>query len=43
MASTTMDPELQRHYQAWVGFTRFMRYVTAAVVITLALLGYFLA
>jgi hypothetical protein len=42
MALTTMDPEFARHYQAWVGFTRLMRYVLAAVVITLALLGYFL-
>ena len=42
MALTTMDPELARHYQTWVGFTRLMRYVLAAVVITLALLGYFL-
>lgn len=43
MALTTMDPDLQRHYQTWIGFTRFMRYLIAAVVITLALLGYFLA
>lgn len=42
MALTTMDPELARHYQTWVGFTRLMRYVLVAVVITLALLGYFL-
>lgn len=42
MALTVTDPELQRHYQTWIGFTRFMRYLTAAVVITLALLGYFL-
>lgn len=43
MALTTMDPDLRRHYQTWIGFTRFMRYLIAAVVITLALLGYFLA
>ncbi len=42
MALTTMDPELQRHYQTWIGFTRLMRWVLALVVITLALLGYFL-
>jgi hypothetical protein len=42
MALTTMDPELQRHYQTWVGFTRLMRYVLAVVVIIVALLGYFL-
>ena len=42
MALTTMDPELARHYQTWVGFTRLMRYVLAAVIITLVLLGYFL-
>jgi hypothetical protein len=43
MALTTTDPEFVRHYQTWVGFTRLMRYVLAAVVITVALLGYFLA
>ncbi len=42
MALTTMDPELARHYQSWIGFTRLMRYMIAAVVIILALLGYFL-
>ena len=42
MALTTMDPELARHYQAWVRFTRLMRWVLAAVVIVVALLGYFL-
>lgn len=42
MALTTMDPELARHYQSWVGFTRLMRYMLATVVIILALLGYFL-
>lgn len=41
MALTTMDPELARHYQSWIGFTRLMRYMIAAVVIILALLGYF--
>ncbi|MGH7045689.1 MAG: hypothetical protein ACREE2_04780 [Stellaceae bacterium] len=43
MALTTMDPDLARHYQTWIGFTRFMRYVIVVVVITLALLGHFLA
>jgi hypothetical protein len=42
MATTTMDPMLQDHYRTWVGFTRLMRYVLAAVIITLALLSYFL-
>lgn len=43
MALTTTDPELERHYQSWIGFIRFMRYMLAVVIITLALLGYFLA
>jgi hypothetical protein len=43
MALTTMDPEFDRHYQSWIGFTRFMRYMLVLVVMTLALLGYFLA
>jgi hypothetical protein len=42
MALSTIDPELERHIQSWVAFTRFMRYMLAVVVITLALLGYFL-
>ncbi len=42
MAATTMDPLLAEHYRTWVGFTRLIRYVIAALVIMLALMGYFL-
>ena len=41
-ATSTMDPMLAEHYRTWVGFTRLIRYVIAALVIILALLGYFL-
>jgi hypothetical protein len=40
--TTTTDPLLAEHYRTWVGFTRLMRYVLAAVIIIVALLGYFL-
>jgi hypothetical protein len=43
MAASTTDPFLAEHYRTWVGFTRLIRYVLAALVITIALLGYFLA
>jgi Bacterial aa3 type cytochrome c oxidase subunit IV len=42
MATSAMDPMLAEHYRTWVGFTRLIRYVIAAVIIILALLGYFL-
>lgn len=42
MATSTMDPMLADHYRTWVGFTRLIRYVLAAIIIMLALLGYFL-
>jgi len=31
------DPELQRHRQTWIGFTRFLR--IALVVVVLILIG----
>jgi hypothetical protein len=31
------DPELQRHRQTWIGFTRFMR--ATLVVVVLILIG----
>ena len=40
--AATMDPLLAEHYRTWVGFTRLIRYVIAALIIILALLGYFL-
>ncbi len=30
-----IDPELERHRQGWIGFTRLMKYALAAVVIIL--------
>jgi hypothetical protein len=42
MAASTSDPLLAEHYRTWVGFTRLMRYVLAAVIITLVLLATFL-
>jgi hypothetical protein len=42
MASTTMDPELARHYQTWLGFTRLIRNALILIVIILAGLAYFL-
>ncbi len=42
MAAATMDPLLAEHYRTWVGFTRLIRYVIGALVIILALMGYFL-
>jgi hypothetical protein len=40
--SSTTDPLLAEHYRTWLGFTRLLRYVLAAIVITLVLLAYFL-
>jgi hypothetical protein len=40
--TTTADPILAEHYRTWIGFTRLMRYVLAAIIIILALLSYFL-
>ena len=42
MAATTMDPMLSEHYRTWVGFTRLIRYVIAALVILLILMAIFL-
>lgn len=42
MAATTMDPDLERHYEAWLGFTRLMRWTTVSVVVILILLAIFL-
>jgi hypothetical protein len=39
---TTADPMLAEHYRTWVGFTRLIRYVLAALVILLLLMAYFL-
>ena len=34
---STADPELQRHRQTWLGFTRFLK--IALVVVVLILIG----
>jgi hypothetical protein len=39
---TTADPMLAEHYRTWVGFTRLIRWVVAALVILLLLMAYFL-
>ena len=42
VTTTTTDPLLAEHYRTWVGFTRLIRYVVAALVVILALMAYFL-
>jgi hypothetical protein len=42
MAATTMDPDLERHYETWLGFTRLMRWTTVSVVVILVLMAIFL-
>lgn len=37
-----VDPELERHRQTWIGFTRFIKAALAVVVITLVLMAIFL-
>ena len=39
---TAIDPELERHRQTWVGFTRFMRYALAVIIIVLIGMAIFL-
>lgn len=41
MAMTT-DMELERHRRTWIGFTRFIKFGTATVVVILALMAVFL-
>ena len=36
------DPELQRHRQTWIGFTRFMRITLIVVVLILIGMALFL-
>jgi hypothetical protein len=38
----TVDTDIQRHWETWHGFTRFIKYSVAAIVITLVALGFFL-
>jgi hypothetical protein len=38
----SMDTDVERHRRAWVGFTKFLTWGTAIVLIILALMAYFL-
>jgi hypothetical protein len=38
----TMDQELQRHMDTWLGFTRLLKWSIALIVITLGLMAMFL-
>jgi Bacterial aa3 type cytochrome c oxidase subunit IV len=38
----TIDAELQRHRETWIGFTHFLRYGTIIVVVILAGMALFL-
>ncbi|HEX3885226.1 MAG TPA: hypothetical protein VHW66_21400 [Stellaceae bacterium] len=37
-----LDPDFQRHYRFWLGFTKFMKFGIIFVVILLALMAFFL-
>jgi Bacterial aa3 type cytochrome c oxidase subunit IV len=37
-----MDPEFERHRQTWIGFTRFIKYALAAIIIILVGMAIFL-
>jgi IS5 family transposase len=39
---TAIDPELERHRQTWIGFTRFIRYALAVIIIVLIGMAIFL-
>jgi hypothetical protein len=39
---TAIDPELERHRQTWIGFTRLIKYSLAIVVIILVGMAIFL-
>jgi len=39
---TVIDPELERHRETWIGFTRFIRYALALVIIVLIGMAIFL-
>jgi hypothetical protein len=39
---TVIDPELERHRETWMGFTRFIRYALALIVIVLIGMAIFL-
>ena len=37
-----IDPELERHRQTWIGFTRLIKYAIAIIVIILVGMAIFL-
>jgi hypothetical protein len=39
---TAIDPELERHRQTWIGFTRLIKYSLTIVVIILVGMAIFL-
>ena len=39
---TAVDPEFQRHYRSWIGFTHFIKIGLAAIVMILILMAIFL-
>jgi IS5 family transposase len=39
---TAVDPEFERHRQTWIGFTRFIRYAVAIIIIVLIGMAIFL-
>jgi aa3 type cytochrome c oxidase subunit IV len=38
----TIDPELERHRQTWIGFTRLIKYSIALIIIVLVGMAIFL-
>jgi hypothetical protein len=39
---SVVDPDFERHRQAWIGFTRLIRYALATIIIVLIGLAYFI-
>ena len=39
---TTLDPEVERHRETWLGFVRFLKVMTTLVVLILAGMAIFL-
>ena len=37
-----IDPQLERHRQTWIGFTRLIKYALAAIIIILIGMALFL-
>jgi hypothetical protein len=42
MATTAVDPELERHRETWIGFTRLIKYSIVVIIIILAGMALFL-